>query len=98
MLAKHLAQRRELKEEKRFFQLWQGKLLKRIRVRMFFVKFLEMRGAKLLGIHSFKQAKLLTDKMQSLKVARCKRVVSQVYSALKEYSLEYCKGKREKAF
>ena len=78
--------------------MWQGKLLKRIRVRMFFVKFVEIRGAKLLGLHTFKECKLLTDKMQMVQLARCKRMASRIFRSLKEYSLEYCKVKREKAF
>ena len=39
-------------------------MLERIRIRMFFVKFIEYRGAKLLGLQCFKQAKKLTDAFQ----------------------------------
>jgi len=69
MLAKHLNQRRAVKEERRVFQLWQGKLLGRIRARMFFIKFLELRGAKLLGLYSFKESKKLTDVMHKIQAA-----------------------------
>lgn len=34
---------------------------------MFFVKFVELRGAKLLGLFVFKENKKLTDKFQKIK-------------------------------
>ena len=61
MLSKHLNHRRNLTEQHKLFHQWQSKLLARIRIRMFFIKFVEYRGAKKLGIHCFKEAKRLTN-------------------------------------
>ena len=43
------------------------------RVRMFFVKFIEYRGAKMLGLACFKQAKRLTDAFEVVKKRLSKR-------------------------
>ena len=61
MLARHLNDRRGLVEQRKIFSSWQAKLLSRIRIRIFFVKFLEYRGAKLLGFESWKEAKRQTE-------------------------------------
>ena len=65
---------------------------------MFFIKFLEYRGAKLLGIEAFKSAKRLTYIYKSVEFKRAETLKQKVNSALKEYTLNYCKLKREKAF
>ena len=63
MLSKHLNERRALMEQKKVFRQWQAKLLQRIRIRMCFVKYVEYRGAKLLGFAAFKDALRLTNNM-----------------------------------
>ena len=72
--------------------------MKRIRTRMFFIKFLEYRGAKLLGIHAFKEAKRLTDIYTKIDKKQNSTLTKQSFDALKNYTLDYCKLKREKAF
>ena len=70
MLSKHLNLRRSVTEKHKVFHSWQNLMLERIRIRMFFVKLIEYRGAKLLGFQCFKQAKRLTDVFESIKRKR----------------------------
>ena len=73
MLSKHLNHRRNITEQHRVFRSWQALMLERFRIRMFFVKFIEYRGAKMLGLACFKQAKRLTDAFEVVKKRLSKR-------------------------
>ena len=61
---------------------------------MFFIKFIEHRGAKKLGLHCFKEAKRLTDAYTMIKVSQARRSNVEAFEALKYYTMEYCKEKR----
>ena len=66
MLAKHMCQRRDLASKVDCLRAWRSKLLKRISIRMFFVKFLEYRAAQRLGFETWKGAKDMTSKVKQI--------------------------------
>ena len=65
--------------------------MRRIRIRMFFVKFVELRGAKLLGLYAFKENQKLTEKLQKFQSTKLRRIAGQVFGSFKDYTLIYCK-------
>ena len=75
MLAKHLRKKKDTEEIRGSFRFWQKKLLKRIRLRMFFVKFVEIRSAKKGAIEAFKESKRNTEKVERMEIKERRRVV-----------------------
>ena len=72
--------------------------MKRISIRMFFVKFLEYRGAKRLGLETWREAKIITEKIYQVEKTRATNLIKESFEGLKLYTLYLCKVKREKAF
>ena len=79
MLQKHLIERRALMEQKKVFRQWQKKLLLRIRIRMCLIKYVEYRGAKMLGLQAFKDAKTMTDKMLKVKAISDNQIAARSF-------------------
>jgi len=65
---------------------------------MFFIKFLEYRGAKLLGFGALKEARRLTGILEQCRSRRASKTQAVAFNAIKEYTLTICKLKREQTF
>ena len=65
---------------------------------MFFVKFVEMRAAKVYAMQTLKESIGNTRKIEKVEAMSKHRMVAQVFASIKGYTLVYCKRKRELAF